>query len=230
MGCQLPPGQGANIDGLVIVVSGTSVSLPALGARTIFYEPEDRDDDCLPDDCLEAWMSMWRAEFEVKRVPCAAECCRCISYVVNYPFRGPEPEPFGATYWESEEEANDAADEVIGFVESMAQIMKNNGYCNATVAIKEPRVVPFFAVFLDPPRVVWELAQPDFATINAGCCGETNGELISQTFPGTNMRIFGNQRACVQSEDDAFRICAPCSGCQCDPCCTSTPAAANPLP
>ena len=73
-GCQATSRLGKNIDGLIITVSGTGVSLPTLG-RTIAYTSEDRDDDCMTDGCLEAWRSMWQATFEIHRVPCTPPKC-----------------------------------------------------------------------------------------------------------------------------------------------------------
>ena len=152
-------------------------------------------------------------------VPGGSSCCRCGAVLFEYPYQ--YVELFGQTFWDTEGEANAAADTAVGFVENMADTMLANGYCSADVAIQDPRVRSYFAPWLDPPRTVWELAQP-IAQIFGGCCGFTRIDVpISEMWPGTNFPIFGNRGACV--DDGSNVTCAECRGCGGDPCCTFHP-------
>jgi len=232
--CEVPPGEGANIHGRVFTVTGNGVTVSGIG--TIPFDDDDREGDCSGNACLSAWRSLWQARFQVYRVSCsgvaAGACCQCGAVLFDYPYQ--YVELFGQTSWDTEEEANAAADIAVGYVENMADIMLANGYCDALVAIQNPRVRSFFAPWLDPPRTLWELAQP-LAQIFGRCCGFTRIDVpISEMWPGTNTPIFGNRGACV--DDGSNVTCAECGGCEDNPCCTFHPGQTceeepcNPLP
>jgi hypothetical protein len=166
------------------------------------------------------------------------ECCYCPARIFGYDFVYVDPVT-NQYFWDTEEEANDAADIAVGYGEQMVEEMSEAGYCSVTMTVADPRVVPFFADFLDPPRVAWQLAGGGFGAgaqllqIQAGCCGvEGDGveNIIGPKFPGTNIPVFGGHWPCeeVPVEEIPGLNCVPCSGCQGDPCCR--PGVGNPLP
>ena len=134
-----------------------------------------------------------------------------------HPWDHASNEYLGPYYWETEAEANSAADDVVGFCEDLQTALAANGYCGATVNVVTPRVYQWTAYFFDPPQTVWSLVT-DFASVTAGCCGTEEGELIGPKWPGTDFYPFGNISPCV--DDGSNVTCTACSGCGDDPCCT----------
>ena len=150
---------------------------------------------------------------------CSGACCTCPAVI--HPYNYASIEFNGPYFWETEEEANSAADDVVGFCEELKSALDDNGYCGATVNIVFPRVYEWTAFFYDPPRTVWSLVT-DFAFVGAVCCGTEEGELIGPKWPDTNFGnindyIFGSIQPCVP--DEVTRICvdgvsaANCSDC-----------------
>lgn len=165
---------------------------------------------------------------------CSGACCTCPGSI--HPYEPASNEYLGPHYWETEEEANSAADDVVGFCEELKSALDDNGYCGATVNIVFPRVYEWTAFFYDPPQTVWSLVT-DFASVTAVCCGTEEGELIGPKWPGTDFYIFGNIRSCVP--DEVTRICvdgmsaANCSDCStflADETCGNVACGENPLP
>ncbi len=161
---------------------------------------------------------------------CCGGCCYCPGITFEYDRLGVDP--FDAvTSWETEEEANAAAATIIGWGEDMLDAMNEAGYCSATMAVAEQKVISFFAPWADPPRTLWALNQPGLLSISGGCCGtQGDGDLGGPKFPGTDFLAFGSVGPCEQlpTEEIPNMNCVPCSGCQGDPCCR--PGVANPLP
>jgi hypothetical protein len=182
------------------------------------------DDDCAPGcACVDG-----------ECVPGENGAC-CVCPVSNHPYDHLSNEFLGATFWETEAEANSAADDVVSLCEELRGILAANGYCNAEVVVDAPRIRQDFKPFLDPPRQVWELMM-DFARVTAKCCGTEEGAQIGPKWPGTNVYPFGNISPCVQGEvirncldgmsndecDEACGIFHAGKTCEEDPC--------NPLP
>jgi hypothetical protein len=131
----------------------------------------------------------------------------------------------GPTYWETEAEAESAADDVVALCEELKSALEANGYCGATVIVGPMRVYQWTAFFFDPPKTVWSLV-PQFAEVRAGCCGREEGAQIGPKWPNTNFQNisdypFGSINPCV--DDGSNVTCTECSGCEDDPCCTFHP-------
>jgi len=177
---------------------------------------EIREDITEEGECPGTWVVNGRC----LENPCdvSGACCRCGG--VMHPWDHASNEYLGPYYWETEAEANSAADDVVGFCEDLQAALAANGYCGATVNVTTPRVYEWTAFFFDPPQTVWSLVT-DFAFVAAGCCGTEEGELIGPKWPGTDFYPFGNISPCV--DDGSNVTCTACSGCGDDPCCTFHP-------
>lgn len=158
-----------------------------------------------------------------------ADCCFCNG--LSFAWQGGEWR--GRSSWDSKEEAKSAAEEIVGICESLAEDMKANGYCDASVTEVDldTAVYPFTPPWLDPPVEQWFLNLSTLIVAGGCCSGEyASGPPLGPKYPFEplqNNYVFG-VTPCVDNGQRTNVTCFPCSGCQGDPCCQ--PGVANPLP